>query len=374
MDFPPTPGGISTYLSKLWNRLSIKRSVLTGGGLRNYDKTNDYPIHYLTLPRGTSSFRRYFRTLLMIPVLLFHTIGKRNIVLHCGQVFACGFSAWILHFFLRTPYIVYTYGAEIYECKTRPIRSFILRRILSNSSLVFTISSYSKNLLLAAKCEQRKIFILRPGVDIGSSPKSEEIDELIKKFDAKNRFLILSVSRLVKRKGHDTVLRAISNIRRENKNILYLVAGTGPCFVTLQRLTEDLGIERNVLFLGHVSDKDLPVLYQACDIFILLPFEDPHEGQVEGFGIVYLEANTYGKPVIGSRSGGIPDAIQDQFSGILVPPNDSEAAAQAIQKLISDQVLRTRLGEQGKKRALVDFRWEDRAKSLELKLKEMNLF
>ena len=371
--FAPETGGISSYLRGLWENLPIDRSVLTSDKqavpCSNQQHTK---IRHVNLPCGTSALSHYLRLLLWIPVLLKTAITKNKPVLHCGQVFGTGFAGAVTNVLFKTPFIVYVYGAEIKVCEKRPVRKKILKWIIARSALVVTISNYTKGLLLSFNCPEEKIFLLPPGVTPKNDIRQETELKWTKRFN-ENKRIILSVSRLVKRKGIQTVLKALPNIINKYPDTLYLIAGSGQYKDNLKKLVRDKNISDHVVFLGRLPDEDLRVLYKLCEIFILVPHEETETGDIEGFGIVYLEANAFGKPVIASASGGIPDAVSDMKSGLMVPPENPAATANAIITLLSDKELGKRLGHYGRSRVLSEFNWKKPAEQFENKLAELRL-
>jgi phosphatidylinositol alpha-1,6-mannosyltransferase len=160
--------------------------------------------------------------------------------------------------------------------------------------------------------------------------------------------IVLSVGRLVARKGFDTLVRAMTIVQRTHPRATLVVIGDGPECDALEVLAK---VERaSARFLGQLDDATIAAWYAASDVFALLPRE-LLDGDVEGFGIVYLEAGAFGKPVVGTRSGGVPEAVVDGETGLIVPPDDSAAAAEAITLLLRDRDLAQRLGAEGARRA-----------------------
>ena len=169
-----------------------------------------------------------------------------------------------------------------------------------------------------------------------------------------DRPMLLTVGRLVERKGHDVVIRAMRRIQENIGDVVYVVAGTGPAEGNLRDLATALGIP--VLFCGYVSDQDLVDYYHACDVFIM-PAREIGDHDVEGFGIVYMEANACGKPVIAGRSGGVEEAVLDGVTGLLVDPLDETQVADAAVRLLMDPGYAHCLGSNGQKRAKEQFDW-----------------
>jgi len=145
--------------------------------------------------------------------------------------------------------------------------------------------------------------------------------------------VVLTVSRLAPRKGHRTTLRAIAKLARTRPHLKYVFTGVGEHVRELMSLAGELGITARVIAAGFVPDTELPALYRLANVFALLA-EPPTADDVEGFGVALLEAAATGLPTIATRSGGVPEAVADGVTGLLVEPNDADAAAAAIDQLL----------------------------------------
>jgi phosphatidylinositol alpha-1,6-mannosyltransferase len=161
----------------------------------------------------------------------------------------------------------------------------------------------------------------------------------------------------VARKGHDMVIRVLPRVLQKVPNVTFLIAGDGPYRGQLEQVAAAVGVQDRVIFANKISDQDLPDVYALSDVFVMPSRAQLEKCDVEGFGLVFLEANACGKPVIGGRSGGIPDAIVDGETGLLVNPHDLEDIASALIRLLSDHELADRLGEQGRLRVVNKFNW-----------------
>jgi len=174
--------------------------------------------------------------------------------------------------------------------------------------------------------------------------------------DADTRPLVLSAGRLVSKKGFDTALRALAQVQKQIPDVLLLVAGEGPERASLERLARSLNLEAHVRFLGTLSQEQLRRYYSAADVFLMAGRKTP--GDVEGFGLVFLEANACGTPVVGARVGGVPDAIRDGETGLLVPPDDPGATAAAVTRLLTNPDLAEEMGKRGRERVLAEATWD----------------
>ncbi len=175
-----------------------------------------------------------------------------------------------------------------------------------------------------------------------------------------NNTLLLFVGRLVPYKGLHTLLQAFHQIRQQDSSVRLALAGSGPLESGLQDMSAKLGISNAVHFLGVLSRRRLRDAYSACDIFVL-----PSRSRSEAFGVVQLEAMAQAKPIVATTVGGIPYVVRHEKTGILVPPADKSALAQALLRLITDPNLRDKLGSAGRKRLMDNFTREKTTPLLE---------
>jgi phosphatidylinositol alpha-1,6-mannosyltransferase len=182
--------------------------------------------------------------------------------------------------------------------------------------------------------------VVYPSLSLSLTPPIGSVDALRKAFNLQGKLVLLTVARLVKRKGIERVLKLLPKLAQEFPNLTYVVLGSGPEQDRLKGIAA--GHSLPVLFPGAVKDDFLAAWYLLCDVFILTPEPDPQD--VEGFGIVYLEAQAAGKPIVATAVAGVPEAVDG--AGVLVQ-SDAELL-QACRRLLSDQLERARLGAHGR--------------------------
>ena len=164
------------------------------------------------------------------------------------------------------------------------------------------------------------------------------------------------------------VMRGLARLHARGEDVIYLIVGRGREEARLRELASELGLEDRVAFAGYVPDGDLPRYYRVCDLFVMpnrVTQGTALEGDIEGFGISFLEANACGKPVIGGRSGGAIEAVEEGVVGVLVDPESEEEIAAAIGTLLEDRSLARRLGENGRRRVEDAFDWRYLARQVE---------
>jgi glycosyltransferase involved in cell wall biosynthesis len=209
----------------------------------------------------------------------------------------------------------------------------LFRHVLHRVSEIVTISEYNKSVLVREYgVPPARVHVIRLFTDKGLD--EEPLG------DSSAPFTILIVSRLVEKKGHKTLFEAVAKLKALDLRLQ--VVGGGP--LDLGSLSEKMGIQDRVEFLGKVPDDGLKRLYRACDLFCL-PSETTEYGDKEGIPVVIMEAMAFGKPVIATRHAGIPEIVEE----ILIEEGDSEALAENIKSLMNDKELRTRLGEDNRR-------------------------
>ncbi len=249
---------------------------------------------------------------------------------------------------MQGPYATITYGNDYLAAQRRwhrPLFNFLLKR----SRPLITISQAN-----AQRLQQLGLpaaHIIRPGTHPHRFRPGTT--------DSKTKqLMLLTICRLVPRKGIDTVLHAMPHLLETFPTLHYQIGGQGPDLDRLQQIVARLGIGSAVNFLGFISDENLPTVYQNADVFVMPVREEKQQGSMEGFGIVYLEASACGLPVIGGKSGGAADAIQAGKTGILVDSQNSEAVAQAILHLLQNPDLRQEMGRQGRLWVENEMNWD----------------
>lgn len=225
------------------------------------------------------------------------------------------------------------------------------KSILKEADYIFSVSNFGKR-ILKKQGINRKITVIYPSITLNSIQEIQDAKKILK--ISKNHVILLSVGRLIKRKSHMNVIKIMPNIIKEFPNIKYYIVGNGCELSNLRSLIRILNLGKYISIFTNVKNNNLSLFYSASDIFVLpCIFLKPND--VEGFGIVFLEANSYGKPVIGANTGGIPEAILENKTGILVDPNSIQDLEKSILKLIRNKRLRNILGTNGKKRVFKDF-------------------
>lgn len=274
---------------------------------------------------------------------------ETNIVI-CGDTLETGWlMSLIPHKFIKINYI---HGEEL----TQNISHGLFRRFLrffqfntiKKADMNIVVSSFTKAQVIArTNILPNKIKLLPNFVDLSRFKPIENRKLKRKKLGWNQEIVIITIARLIKRKGIDQVIKALNSIENDYNSVpdwKYFIGGIGPERRNLEKLVQNYGLKDKIIFLDYIPDNSLANFYGAADIFIMANREI--EGDTEGFGIVFLEANACGTPVIGGKAGGTLDAIKDGYSGFRVNSNNTREVARALLKLMKDENLRKKMGKQ----------------------------
>ena len=289
--------------------------------------------------------------------------AERPDVIVCSSVVSAP-AGWILSRLFRRPLAVLAHGSDILYpgwLYTRAVRWLFGRadRLCANSGR-------TRDLLVAAGQRPERIAVVPPGVlvppaDASPPPLSKDLADRVT-----GRRVLMTVGRLIRRKGVlEFVEQVMPPLAREFPDVLYVVVGDDARHSLVHRerrrdliarRVQELGLERHVYLAGRLRDEEVSALYREAKVFVLPARDIP--GDVEGFGIVFLEAALAGLPSVATRVGGIPEAVEDGVTGRLVKPDDAEAMRAAVADLLRNDTERRRLGEAGRQRARDLFSWE----------------
>lgn len=261
--------------------------------------------------------------------------------LAAGELLPVGTALWLLTRFTGTPYVVFLHGLDVAWAQASLRKRWLARRVLARARAVVANSEFTKQLAVAAGSSASRTYVVQPAVELPGATVTAE--ELRARHGLRGKRVLLSVARLVPRKGIDDVVSILPELTRALPDVAYVVVGEGPERPRLERLAARLGV--SVKFIGAAADTELAAWYELGDVFVLTPKDDSRD--VEGFGLVYLEAMAARRPVVATPAGGVPEVVGEV--GWLVK-NSRELIA-ALAKLFTDPALRRALGERGAARA-----------------------
>jgi len=355
VEFPTYYGGIGTIVYELarnWHAMGERLTAVVkynGEADREFDARQGYGIVRVIENGGKpSKFRARIRAMRRV------VEEQRPAAIYASD-WRAGLVSWLVARG-QVPYVVAAYGSEFTARGGTPIDGLVQRWVMRHVRRVLCVSGYTREMAIGHGAPADRSVVM----PVGSDPdRFLPADRAAAKrgLGFEGRTVLLTVARLVRRKGHATVLRALPAVVARVPDALYVIAGAGPMQAELEELVSELGMGEHVRFLGEVAyDRDVPSLYPAADVFVLTSESDTTHG-VEGFGIVFLEAGCCETPVVGSRAGGIPDAIEDGVTGYLVDAGSPDQMADALIRILSDPDLARRMGRAGRERVLRDFTW-----------------
>ncbi|MDG4832234.1 glycosyltransferase family 4 protein [Solwaraspora sp. WMMD1047] len=359
-DFPPRPGGIQSFVHNLalcQPAGSVVVYASTWHGAAKFDAEQPFEV-----------VREQTKVLLPTPAVARRAAGLARSY-GCDSVwFGAAAPLGLLAAGLRRRAgirraVALTHGHEVGWAALPGART-ALRRIADGVDVLTYLGEYTRVRLAAAVGDRTDLRRLAPGVDVDTYHPGVDAAAVRAAHGLADRPVIVCVSRLVPRKGQDLLIRALPAVRRRVPGAALLVVGGGPYRDRLERLARAAGVTADVVFTGSVPTADLPAHYAAGDVYAM-PCRTRNRGlDVEGLGIVYLEASATGLPVIAGDSGGAPDAVRQGETGYVVGGRDVAGLTDRLVELLTDRDLARRMGAAGRAWVEREWRWQTQADRL----------
>jgi len=354
-DFPPRVGGIQSYLWNIYRRLAAdgaRVQVLAPAfdGDAAFDDTAFRDAAGVEVVRWPGSImwptpalrRRATELARQADVVAFGAVLPMNLIAPR----------------LDRPVVVHTHGFEVAWARL-PLLKSRLRRIGRAAAAVTVVSDFTSRFIHRAIGDAAPIHMLRTGVDLERFDPGVDGGEVRARHGLGDRPVVGCISRLVPRKGQDRIISAMPAVRRAVPDATALIVGRGPYRERLEQLARRTGVADAVVFTGEVPEDELPAHHAAGDVFAM-PCRSRYAGlEVEGLGLVYLEAQACARPAITGDSGGAPEAVIPGETGAVVPGRDTEALATAIGELLGDPERARAMGEAGRRSVEKHHRWDD---------------
>jgi phosphatidylinositol alpha-1,6-mannosyltransferase len=368
--FPPKHGGSGRWFWEIYQRLPREDFVIAAGEdprQEEFDRSHDLRVARapLAMPswglRSWQGLKGYWRAVRRLLPLL-KSEGVRRI--HCGRCLPEGVMALVLKWWTGIPYVCYVHGEDVRTASESRELSWLVRRVLWGADFAIPNSRNTRRILREEwGLPAERIRLLHPGVDARRFVPAEPDPAARARLGWGPRPVILTVGRLQKRKGHDQMIRAIGAIRATAPDVLYAIVGDGEERAPLEQLAAREGLSGHVQFLGERDDATLVQCFQQCDLFVLPNRQVGKD--IEGFGMVLLEAQACGKPVIAGDSGGTSETMRIPESGRVVCCDGPDELAPLAAGLLADRDLRTRMGREGRRWVVERFDWEVLARQAE---------
>ena len=355
-DFGPRAGGIETFVIGLLERIPRGEVVVYTSSQENsesFDRkwSDQYGVEVirdkskilLPTPRVIRNLKSEIRT------------RKLNKVWF-GAAAPLAFSARWLRKSGAEHIVALTHGHEVWWSKVWPF-SWVMKEIARSIDVATYLGDFTRSAIAPRFSDPKKLIKIAPGIDTEHF-KPRDTEELRRTLGLADRPTIISVGRLVHRKGQDRLLEALPRIVERFPNATLIFVGDGPHRDHLDSLVKRFKLERNVLFIGRIQYAELPEYIALGDVFAMPSRSRLFGLEVEGLGIVYLEASACGIPVVGGASGGAPDAVRHGETGYVVDGNDVGEISERIIQLLEDNYLRESMGSAGRQWAVEEWGWQ----------------
>ena len=366
-DFPPMGGGIARWMAELAARYPAGSLVVSTG---QYGDASDVDAGFPNRVDRLSIPSRRLRTIQgillwsrRVAVLARSTDAE---FIWCGNIKPAAYPAkWTMER-TGTPFGILLHGGDLLILQHQVHQSAVKRKtaaaLLSSAAVLVANSEWTRDRALTLLSELEidappdRVRVVPLGADHRFFRPGVDSREVRARYGLGDARWLLSVARLTRHKGIDTALQALARLGARYPDVRYAVVGSGEDQEALESEARQLGVADRVRFLTQVPDRDLPALYNSAEIY--LGISRLLEQRVEGFGISLAEASACGIPVIAGRSGGIPEAVRDGETGLLVDAERPDAVAEAVGRLLDDPALRAKLGAAGRRAVETHFNWD----------------
>ncbi|WP_319562199.1 glycosyltransferase family 4 protein [Marispirochaeta sp.] len=367
IDCKPKKGGIAEYTHNLILSLQ-KQKIITiviaqnHSASEDFDSQQKYLIIRCNLDPQTRLLKRYLHIIKTAgnfisrekpDCIILNTYDRLSLAIH------------IVSLWKGLPFYILVHGLDIAEKQSswKELKRYV---VIRGTNGIIANSTNTRKIAIKKGADPDKVHIVHPGVasyEKMSLERYKKTGTVLCSVIQSSSPVILSVGRLVPRKGFDMVIESIPVVLKKYPNLKYVIIGDGYDRDRLEHMVAQMGLEENILFPGQVDEQTKHAYYELADLFIM-PNRDLDNGDTEGFGIVFLEANLHGLPVIGGNAGGVPDAIEDGKSGLLVNSSSIQEIVNAIITILSNPKTASRMGEYGRKRSEEQFNWTITAKKV----------
>ena len=378
LEFPPQVGGIATYTHDLANALDPEKVVvLAPGGADEFasvkqkaewDAKQKYKIIRKKMLWPNFLWPRW------IP-LLFQVINivmkERVKVIFVQHVLPVGYVGIVMKKVFGVPFLLFSHGTDLVAGTGTAWKKKMVKKVSKVAEvLVFNSHSLQDRFLRVLPQFEKKSFVLYPCPEsrFFESPSNEQIDRLRRQYALEGKQTMLSVSRLDEGKGFLYMIRYMSKILESVPNLVWFIVGGGFKKDMIMDAIRKNNLQNVVRFIGEIPHEELPVYFYTSDLFVLLTH--PDEGREEGLGLVFLEASAAGLPIIAGRSGGVPEAVLDGETGLVVEATNKDQVTLAILKLLQEKAYARQLSTAAKDRMIKDFNWPKQIKLLEPWIKD----
>lgn len=362
-NFPPLSGGSGRWFWELYSRLPREDYLIVADnaeGAALFDQSHDLNIVRMPLKSREWGFKskqglsHYWRTFWALRKL----ITQHNIThIHCGRVIHEGVTSWLLSRFSRLQYSCYVHGEDVETAATSREHDLMVRQVCKGAQSIIC-NSYNSEAIVKrlGYADSSKIKVLHPGVNTQHFKPAAPDPSFREKMGWAERLVIITVGRLQRRKGQDYMVEAMATLSQSYPQLLYCIIGSGELQSELEQRVQQLGLQQQVQLRSGLSDQEMIQCYQQCDLFLLPNRTIDHD--VEGFGMVLIEAQACGKPAIAGNSGGTLETLVEGETGHIIDCSTPDALSNNLSDLLSNAELLLSMGHRGRARVEQEFDWQ----------------
>lgn len=359
-NFPPKSGGSGRWFWELYSRLPKEQFIVVTDEVTDSSVDNEIENTVIRIPLSSSEWgfksiiglKFYWRSARAIKKL----VKQYDITeIHCGRVIHEGVIAWLVSLTTKVSVSCFIHGEDIETAATSREHHLMVNKVCVKSKHLICNSLNSQNIAQRLGFDYQNTLILHPGADCSRFVPAACDEAFRQKMGWHERKVILTVGRLQARKGHDKMIEAMQSILKKEPNALYCMVGSGTTKSYLEELIAQYELSESVIFLDEISDQEMIQCYQQCDLFIL-----PNrtiDNDIEGFGMVLVEAQACAKVVIAGDSGGTKETMLPNETGFVIDCTDAELIASTIIELLGDSDKRERMGSKGREFVSSTFDW-----------------
>lgn len=364
-DYAPDLGGMARRHVELCRRMApdeITVSTVSAPGAEQFDRGETYRIARQPFAFAGAKIlpnqMRWARWLV-------RECRKGVDIIHCGNIRPAGYPAAWARARTGVPYLLYVNGGDLLREQKKVARNRLKRatgRVIFEGSIGIVSNSEWTAALATELMQQLRVRHAPPvkSIHLGTDPsyfrRDRDTGAIRKRFGLADAPVLLTIARLVPHKGQDVAIRAVASLRESHPGLRYLIVGGGPFGPRLRALVRELGVDDMVVFAGNLTDDEIAEAYATATIYLGLSRQQGTT--VEGFGISFSEAASSSLVSIGGDSGGVRSAVRDGETGIIVPPEDSEAVAAAIRSLLDDPAKREAMGARARQAVESHYNWD----------------
>ncbi|OGH60103.1 MAG: hypothetical protein A2725_00440 [Candidatus Magasanikbacteria bacterium RIFCSPHIGHO2_01_FULL_33_34] len=368
LEFPPYVGGVATYVHDLADSLDPQKTVVLAPSSKSkessvWDEDKKYKIIRKKLLYPRFIWPRWIRLLWHV----WRVVRKEKIeIIFVQHVLPVGYAGILMKKLFKIPFLLFSHGTDLIAGTSTVWKRKMVTMVSKQAEqIIFNSNSLQSRYLRVLPMFEKKSFVLYPCPEpiFFETPSRSAIDTIRSRYALEGKEVILSVSRLDEGKGFLHMIRYMSKILETAPNLVWFIIGGGFKSDLIIDTIRRYNLQNVVRFIGEIPHADLPPYFYVADLFVLLTH--PDDGREEGLGLVFLEASATGLPIIAGRSGGVPEAVLDGRTGLIVDATNEKQVIDATLKLLQEKIYATQLGKAAKDRMLKDFQWSNQIKLLE---------